>query len=264
MKEIGIGIRIDVNEGLSFSGIEEVNGLINRGGVVTSIEPGGAVMRKLGEGDGNVRLTLSGCEMKVVVDDSGVGTSPQTLEHNRLFKEGSGLIAPYMELVGKNCESAKSQSARDELERGIELLNQAISINPANWSAYWVIGKAYQSLGNSESACDAFGKSYKLHKANADVAREYMIECLNLGRAEQGIAAARHAVTLDSDDPGLSANLALALLIGGKLDEAAETISRALAIAPNDEISQSVKQMITDVRLGRKPQPSKMADLIST
>ena len=34
---------------LDISGIEEVNGLINRGGKVMSIEPGGAIMRKLGE-----------------------------------------------------------------------------------------------------------------------------------------------------------------------------------------------------------------------
>ena len=60
MREIGVGIRIDENEGLSFNGIEEVNGLINRGGIVTSIEPGGAIMRKLGEDDDNVRLMLSG------------------------------------------------------------------------------------------------------------------------------------------------------------------------------------------------------------
>lgn len=43
MREIGVGIRIDLNEGLFFSCIEEVNGLINLGGKVVSIEPGGAI-----------------------------------------------------------------------------------------------------------------------------------------------------------------------------------------------------------------------------
>lgn len=74
MKEIGVGIRIDPQSGISFSGIDEVNELISRGAIVTSIEPGGAIMRKLGEEDedGDVRLTLSGCEMKVMLDDSKV------------------------------------------------------------------------------------------------------------------------------------------------------------------------------------------------
>ena len=72
MKEIGVGIRIDPESGISFSGIDEVNQLIERGAIVTSIEPGGALMRKLGGDDEDVRLTLSGCEMKVILDDSNV------------------------------------------------------------------------------------------------------------------------------------------------------------------------------------------------
>ena len=80
MREIAVGIRIDMEKGLSFTGIEEVNGLINRGAKVTSIEPAGAVMRKLGEDGDNVRMTLSGCDIKVVLDDSDVESSPQSTD----------------------------------------------------------------------------------------------------------------------------------------------------------------------------------------
>ena len=264
MREIGVGIRIDVDEGLAFSGIEEVNGLINRGCKVVSIEPGGAIMRKLGENDDNVRLTLSGCEMKVIVDDSGVESSPQTLEHNRLYKEGSDLVSPYMQLVNRGSKPAGSHAAREELERGIDLLEQAISIDPANWAAHWIVGKAHQALGDSENACDSFGASYALHQGNADIAREYMFECLNLGHADKGLMAARHAVSLKPEDAGLIANLALALLIGGKLHEASETLAKALTLSPNDEICQKLQQMIADVKSGRKSQPTKMADLDAT
>lgn len=72
MKEIGVGIRIDPESGISSTGIDEVNELISRGAIVTSIEPGGAIVRKLGESDVGTRLTLSGCEIKVVLDDSNV------------------------------------------------------------------------------------------------------------------------------------------------------------------------------------------------
>jgi tetratricopeptide (TPR) repeat protein len=261
MREIGVGIRIDLDEGLSFSGIEQVNAAINLGGKVTAIEPGGAIMRKLIEDDENVRLTLSGCEMKVIVDDSHIESSPAMLEHNRLYQEGCNLISPYLQLVNKPPEPATSDKARGELDRGVALLRRVVSLNPANWPAYWTIGKAFQALGNAEAACDAFGKAYALHKGNADVAREYMFECLNLGETDKGIAAARHAVALKSDDAGLLANLALALLIGGELDEAAQASDKSLAIAPDDEISQNVKQAIEDVRSGRRGQPRSLADL---
>ena len=264
MREIGVGIRIDISEGLSFSGIEEVNALIICGGKVTSIEPVGAVMRKLGDDCENVRLTLSGCEMKVIVDDSGVDSSPESIEHNRLYQLGNELIAPYLQLVNRKSESTDSQQAMANLDRGIAILRQALSINPANWAAYWIIGKAYQSLSKSEQACEAFGKSYGLQKGNADVAREYMFECLKLGRTDKAIAAARHSVALKPNDAGLVANLALALLIGAKLDEAAETIARALTLSPNDEISHSLKNRIRDVQTGRKPQPNSLVDLDAT
>jgi len=68
MSEVEVGIRIDMHDGLSFFGTEEVNDLIRRGGRVVTIEPGGAIMRKLGEDAGNVSLTLSGFSLKVKVE----------------------------------------------------------------------------------------------------------------------------------------------------------------------------------------------------
>ena len=264
MKEIGVGIRIDPDEGLSFSGIEQVNGLINRGGKVVSIEPGGALMRKIGEEGESVSLTLTGCEMKVIVDDSDVASSEKTAEHDRLYREGSDLISPYMQLVNRDSMSAEQQTAQQELNRGIELLQQAIAIDPSNWPAHWIVGKAYQALEDSESACDAFEKSFGLHKENADVAREFMFECLKLGRSKKGILAARHAVRLEPENAGLVSNLALALLVGAQLDEASETVVKALEMAPEDEITLNLKKMISEVQSGLIPQPSKLADLNAT
>jgi hypothetical protein len=68
MREIEVGLRIDTQTGLSFFGTDEVNDLIRRGGRVTAVEPGGAIMRKLGEDAGNVRMTLGGFSLKVRVE----------------------------------------------------------------------------------------------------------------------------------------------------------------------------------------------------
>lgn len=70
MREIEVGIRIDMHEGLCFFGIEEINALLRQGGRVVAIEPGGAIMRKLGEDEENVRLTLSGFSLKVKIEDA--------------------------------------------------------------------------------------------------------------------------------------------------------------------------------------------------
>jgi hypothetical protein len=70
MREIEVGIRIDMHAGISFFGTEEVNELLRQGGRVVAVEPGGAIMQKLGEDAGNVRLTLSGFSLKVKVEEA--------------------------------------------------------------------------------------------------------------------------------------------------------------------------------------------------
>jgi hypothetical protein len=69
MRDIEVGIRIDAHEGIAFFGAEEVNDLLRQGARVVAVEPGGAIMRKLGEDMGNVRMTLSGFSLKVKIEE---------------------------------------------------------------------------------------------------------------------------------------------------------------------------------------------------
>ena len=65
-----IGIRIDLEKGLGFFGVEEVNQRIASGQRVVEIRPGGAIMTETGPRGENVSLTLSGCQFQVVFADS--------------------------------------------------------------------------------------------------------------------------------------------------------------------------------------------------
>ncbi|WP_417389289.1 tetratricopeptide repeat protein [Gimesia sp.] len=261
--EFRVGVRVDLDEGLLSTGMDEVNGLINRGGKVVSIEGGGAVLRKLNQDDTSEdpALTLSGCDMKVVIDMTEFGTNAASREHDRLYREGLELINPYIFITGRDHQPADTEAARDDLARGKEFFRQALEIDPGNGAAWWIIGKAEQVLEDAEAACKAFRNAYQLIQDNPDVAREYMFECLKLGRTKQAIAAARHARTLRPEDMGLAANLALALLIGGELEEAAEVIEVAVAGAPDDPINVHLRQRIAEVRAGKQPQPHNLADM---
>jgi len=260
MQEIRVGIRITA-EGLQFFGIEKVNGLINRGGKVVSVAGGSAVMQKLGEDESNVQLSLSGCDLCVNIDDEPVKWSAESQEHDRLYKEGAALIDPYMKLAGRETKPAETPEAQDEIERGIEQLQAALQINPANWAACWITGKAYQALDRSEEACDSFKQAYGLEKSNPDVAREYVLECLKLGRTEPAVHAARHAVGLVPDNAGLVANLGLALLIHGDLEEAQKTINQSLELNPEDQITHNLQRILNEIQNGERPQPERLSDL---
>jgi hypothetical protein len=69
MREVEVGLRFDVQTGLSFFGTDEVNELIRQGARVVSVEPGGAIMRKLGEDAENVQLTLTGFSLNVRIEE---------------------------------------------------------------------------------------------------------------------------------------------------------------------------------------------------
>ncbi|WP_339736281.1 hypothetical protein [uncultured Gimesia sp.] len=261
LREFSVGVRIDPDEGLRSLGMEVVNGVINLGGKVVSIQGGDAAFRKLNQDEDQESVAFSGCDIKVIMDVSGVADSPISKEHDRLYRAGLDLINPYMRLVGRDARPVDSELARKELAQGKELLKCVLEINQGNGAAWWLIGKAEQALGDAEAACDAFGDAYRLKNENPDTAREYMFECLKLGRTKEAIAAARHAKRLKPGDMGLVANLGLALLIGGELDEAAATIEEALTGTPDDPISANLKQVIEDIRAGLRPQPQNLGDL---
>ena len=148
-------------------------------------------------------LGLGGCSN----DRAEVPQQPRAYtveDHDRLYQEGCDLVQPYFQLHGVEPRRADTEQAIGELVESLPLLREVIKINPDNWAAYWIIGKAYQALDDSDHACDAFARSFAIQKDNPDVAREYMLECLNLGRAEEGLVAAKHAVSLRPNDPGFA------------------------------------------------------------
>jgi hypothetical protein len=65
-----IGIRIDLESGLAFFGIEEVNRRIAAGQRIVEIRPAGAVMSKTGSSEGEQSAVLSGCQIQIVFQDS--------------------------------------------------------------------------------------------------------------------------------------------------------------------------------------------------
>lgn len=159
-------------------------------------------------------------------------------------------------------KNADSRKAQKDIQTGIAKLKQVVELNPQNWAAYWVMGKGYQALGDHQNAYESFKASWGIHKENADVAREYMVECLNLGRGSEGVTLAEQALTLESNEPGLIANYGLALLIDGQLDSAENQVQRSLQIDNTDKVTKNLQRIIGEVKSGKRPRPTKFGDLV--
>jgi hypothetical protein len=65
MREINLGIRLGIGEGISFFGIEEVNQAIGGGEVVVSVKAGEALLEKVSEEEGESQFALAGCNIVV-------------------------------------------------------------------------------------------------------------------------------------------------------------------------------------------------------
>jgi Flp pilus assembly protein TadD len=140
-------------------------------------------------------------------------------------------------------------------------IQRAVAIQPRSWPAHWLIGKGCQALDDHPRACEAFRKANQLCGDNADVPRELCLECLQLGHFQEAVEVARQAVRIERSDPGLRANLALALLLVGDLDEALNQAEQASARNPKDEINRNLLGIIQEVKDGRRPKPRTLAEL---
>ncbi len=188
-------------------------------------------------------------------------SDPKAL-HDLLYKQAADLVQqPYFILHGAPRKSTPSGKAHTELERAIGLFGRVLGLNPQNWAAAWLAGKAAQSLGDQERAYRFFKRSFEDQKENPDVARELMITCLETKRAKEAVEVAEHAVRLTDSDAGLKANLALARLCAGDHLGAEVAIDAALKGNPRDEISITLKRLIDQVKRGERKQPETPADL---
>jgi len=64
-REIEIGIRMTVEAGVNFFGMEELRELIDQGAKILNIKEGGALMQKAGENEDIVSMYFSGGSFKV-------------------------------------------------------------------------------------------------------------------------------------------------------------------------------------------------------
>lgn len=198
---------------------------------------------------------------------SDAGAEPEPTDpaerHDYLYRQATERLQPYLLLHGGAARSGRTSQGRAELEETIGLFARVLALNPDNWAAAWLAGKAAQSQGDHERAYQFFKRSFGLQQDNADVARELTIAALETTRPDEAVEVAEHAVGLAPADAGLQANLALARLCAGNLAGAEASIAAAIAGDPRDDISRTIERVIGEVKRGERKPPRTPAELES-
>ena len=144
------------------------------------------------------------------------------------------------------------------IKKGVALFEEALAAVPDHWPMLWTLAMSLRALGEEEAALPRFRSAYELNPGQPDVGREYAAQCMRLGMAEEGVRVAREVHGRFPEDAGLQANLALALLIAGAVEEALAVGQSALARDPADGITRSLVDYIRQVKAGQVPRPTRM------
>jgi tetratricopeptide (TPR) repeat protein len=170
------------------------------------------------------------------------------MTYDEAYRRAVDLIEPHMRLTGR---TAGDRGRRDaDLREGIGYLDAALRLAPDNWTAWWVRGKAQQALEHHEAAYESLRRAYGINGGHVEVGREFVAECLETGRAAEGVRVAEALSIREPRNGGLLANLAVAYLINGRLDDANRAADAALRLDGADATTVSVKRRIEDVRAG--------------
>lgn len=187
--------------------------------------------------------------------------SDEIQRHNEAYERGCELSKGELILSGREAGGPAGWWLRRKLRRAAAAFDEALSINPGNWAAEWLVGKIHQRLAEHSEALRRFARAHELQPGNANVAREATIAAIQCGNGEDAIRYSEAALALAPEDGGLMANHALALLVAGRLEAALGAIDDALARSPDDHISRSVREVVLEVMSGRRPQPKSGRDL---
>ncbi|MFZ0700525.1 MAG: tetratricopeptide repeat protein [Candidatus Acidiferrales bacterium] len=171
-------------------------------------------------------------------------TPPQLEEHNRLYKEAVEIVGSEIIIDGHPQAPESSSSVRSKLDNALQLFSRVIDLNPDNWSAMWFVGKIHQRYGDQSAALEWFARAHDLSAGQVDVLREASLCAMELGRSKEAISYASSALRVRPGDAGLQANLALAFLLAGRLDEAKQSIEKAKVEDPADPIARTLSEMI--------------------
>jgi Flp pilus assembly protein TadD len=125
----------------------------------------------------------------------------------------------------------------------------------------WTLGKIYQRLGDQSESLRWFLLAYEANPTQPDVAREAGLAALDSGHHADAACLFTAALRASPTDWGLHANLALAYLLTGRLEDARTHAELAFDRAPSDEVSANVLRLVREIQTGARPQPKSVADL---
>jgi len=188
-------------------------------------------------------------------------TEQQRLAHNKLFKKASAIVNDEIQFHDRPPLPQPGWWLRYRLKRALSLFERVLGLAPENWSAMWLAGMVHKRLGDKVAALALFERAYQVNPSQPDVAREASLCAMDIGRGDAAVVYAHRATQIEPECGGLHANLALACILAGRIDEAQRSIERSLAADASDTISQTIRGIVQHFAANGRTPPKTTAEL---
>ena len=191
---------------------------------------------------------LDGCHV-----NSNPSLSPEEIQrHNELYNRACRLLDGLVILDDQPHENP-GFFARRRLRQAVQLFQQVIELNPANWQPMVFIGKAFQSLGELEPALTWLLRAHDCVPAHPSVAKEVGFAAGRLGHHEVAVRVMQVAAKEHPEDAALHLNLGLSCLMSGKSADAREAFARAVELEPKRDMNKRLLSLVRDVEAESGP-----------
>jgi tetratricopeptide (TPR) repeat protein len=125
-----------------------------------------------------------------------------------------------------------------QLDAAVELISQAISINPSG-PMHYNLGLALQTQGRSDAAIDSYLRAIAINPGDAKAHTNLGVLLQAQGNLDDAIKSYRRAISLNPEDAGAHGNLGVALDTQGNTDAAIKSYRRAISLNPDDATSHN-------------------------
>lgn len=149
--------------------------------------------------------------------------------------------AVYREILGADPTNASALHLLGVLanqlghpQASIELISQAIQIEPNAPSFHSNLGVAYQGLGRLEEAASCYARALALRPDHVDALNNQGVVLQALGQSEAALANFERSLKLRPNHAETVTNAAISLRVLGRLGEAEAMLRRALKLQPRN------------------------------
>jgi len=129
--------------------------------------------------------------------------------------------------------SITGRAKHDVLDRALIDAREAIALTPELAEGHLALAVLFERSLDFAQATTEYNRALALAPGNARVLRDYGQFAVCMGRADEGISAARRAAVLDPLNPGGLTVLGYALFFARRYDEALTAFQRVISLSPD-------------------------------